>query len=139
MVNVVSIETHTAQAATCMIANATALTQLPPHALENAVATAGTSDRIKTTMAVRRNVRRGFAALLAIAPNTSTAPVVRMAVSRIGNAHPRGVNFGSGRSSVTATTRTTSTAPTEHTIARGPTQPILDISISDRDSGRSLI
>ena len=96
MVSVVSIETHTAQAATCMIANATALTQLPPHALENAVATAGTSDRINTTMAVRRNVRMGFAALLAIAPNTSTAPVVRMAVSRIGNARPSGVNFGVG-------------------------------------------
>src|SRR5678815_948855 len=81
----------------------------------------------------------GFAALLAMAPNTSTAPVVRMAVSRIGNAHPSGVNFGSGRSRVTAATRTTSTAPTEHTIARGPTQPILDISTSDRESGRSLI
>ena len=64
----VSIETHTAQAATSMSAKATALTQLPPHVLENAVATAGTSDRINTTMAVRRNVRMGFAALLAIAP-----------------------------------------------------------------------
>jgi len=139
MVRVVSIQTHTAQAATCIIASTIALPQLPPHAVENAVETAGMSDSINTTLAVRRNVRMGVAALLAIAPNTNTAPVVRMAVSRVGNTHPSGVNFGSGRNSATAAALTTSTAPIEHTIAKGPTQAIRDRSISDRESERSLM
>jgi hypothetical protein len=54
--------------------------QVPPHAVANPVANAGKSERTNITNAVRRNVRIGFDAALAIAANVKTAPVVRMAV-----------------------------------------------------------
>jgi hypothetical protein len=122
-----------------MAINASEFAQFPPHDVANAAAIGGGSDRASTTPAVRRKVRSGLAAVLAIAPNTNAAAVVRMAVSIIGKAQPNGVKPWSGRSNATATLRTITTAPTEHSTASGATQPSLVTSIAGRESARLTI
>src|SRR5687768_15908863 len=97
-----NIVTHTAHAVVCMIIKASAFGQFPPHETARTTAMAGRKEISRIIDASRRNVRIGFEAALAIAPNIKTANATRTAVSIAGRAQPKGVNSGWGFNAVTA-------------------------------------